>query len=67
MGLVNCPECSAGVSEKAIACPKCGHALNISCITSHFWRGFEYKSKAEMFGWPLIHIAFAGIRRREDF
>ncbi|MFF8798799.1 MULTISPECIES: hypothetical protein [unclassified Methylobacterium] len=25
MGLVNCPACDHRISEKAVACPSCGH------------------------------------------
>ena len=60
VGLVSCPECGASISEKAIACPKCGKPLNLAdltYITSRLRRGFEWKSKKEVFGWPLVHIA----------
>ena len=28
MALVNCPECNNEVSNKAMACPKCGYPLS---------------------------------------
>ena len=28
MALINCPECGAQVSDKAVSCPKCGHPVN---------------------------------------
>jgi hypothetical protein len=58
MGLIRCPECGASVSEKAMTCPHCGIAINLTPITSHIWRGFEWRSKKEIYGWPLVHIAF---------
>jgi uncharacterized membrane protein YvbJ len=27
MALITCPECGASVSDKAIACPSCGHPM----------------------------------------
>ena len=27
MALINCPECSQSVSDKATACPKCGYPI----------------------------------------
>ena len=32
MALTNCPECSKEVSEKAMACPNCGHPLDSNAI-----------------------------------
>ncbi|MBN2121190.1 MAG: zinc ribbon domain-containing protein [Candidatus Omnitrophica bacterium] len=59
MGLVSCPECGNHISEKAVTCPKCGHPREGLSYPSHrAWRGFEYKSSAEILGFPLIHIAF---------
>jgi hypothetical protein len=28
MPLINCPECGAQVSDKAVSCPSCGHPMN---------------------------------------
>jgi len=53
MALIDCPECGAEISEKAVICPKCGYP--IQPFIPRF--GFEWKSKAEVFGLPLIHIA----------
>jgi len=61
MALINCPECGAEISEKAMSCPKCGHPMkamdDLTGIKRYLWRGFEWKSKTEILGWPLIHIA----------
>ena len=61
MALIDCPECGARISEKAAACPKCGHPMkpmaDLTFMTRRFMRGYEWKSKTEILGWPLIHIA----------
>jgi len=61
MALINCPECRASISEKAATCPKCGHPMkplaNLERVARRHWRGYEWKTKAQIFGWPLIHIA----------
>ncbi len=61
MALIDCPECGERISEKAVSCPKCGNPIkpmaDLTPLTRRFMRGYEWKSKAEIFGWPLIHIA----------
>ncbi|MFC1712890.1 hypothetical protein ACFL6S_04430 [Candidatus Poribacteria bacterium] len=61
MALIDCPECSARISDKAAACPKCGNPMkpvaDLTLVTRRLMRGYEWKSKTEIFGWPLIHIA----------
>lgn len=61
MALMDCPECGARISDKAVACPKCGNPMkpmaDMTLLTRRFMRGFEWKSKTEILGWPLIHIA----------
>jgi hypothetical protein len=52
MALVTCPECGKRVSDRAAACPGCGHP-----IAGAPGSGFEYKSAAELWGWPLVHVA----------
>jgi hypothetical protein len=27
MALINCPECGARISDKALSCPNCGHPM----------------------------------------
>jgi hypothetical protein len=51
-----CRECEHVISEQAIACPNCG----APCPAKEKWDGwgFEYKSRAKLFGLPLLHISF---------
>ncbi len=51
-----CRECRHDVSEQALVCPHCGAPYP----AREKWDGwgFEYKSKATMFGLPLVHISF---------
>lgn len=51
-----CRECTHEVSEQAIACPQCG-APYPAKDNWDGW-GFEYKSKATLFGMPWIHVSF---------
>lgn len=67
MALIVCPECGAGISEKAIVCPRCGCPMKEEAAVpqpavaqapaGRRVRGFEWKSKAQILGWPLIHVA----------
>ena len=56
MSLINCPECNERISDQAFSCPKCGHPRLAQSVVG--WRswGFEWKSKQQLFGWPLIHF-----------
>ena len=51
-----CRECQHQVSENAFTCPSCG-APYPAKPEWNGW-GFEYKSKAEVMGLPLVHISF---------
>jgi hypothetical protein len=51
-----CRECGHEVSEQALTCPYCG-APQPAREKWDGW-GFEYKSEATLFGWPLLHISF---------
>jgi hypothetical protein len=51
-----CRECGHEVSEQAFTCPNCG-APQPAGEKWDGW-GFEYKSEATLFGWPLLHISF---------
>jgi len=58
MALVNCPECQQPVSDEAPVCVHCGYTLRPAVRRG--WRrawGFEWRTKAEVFGLPLIHVA----------
>jgi hypothetical protein len=65
MALLACPECGQGVSEHAAGCPRCGYPLKKpeppqvvirGGRAKRAW-GFEWRTKAEILGWPLIHVA----------
>ncbi len=56
MTLKKCRECENPVSQQAVICPQCG-APSPSRETWDGW-GWEYRSKTEIAGWPLVHIAF---------
>ena len=51
-----CRECHQAVSEQAFSCPHCGAPYP----AREKWDGwgFEYKSEANLFGLPLVHISF---------
>lgn len=51
-----CRECQHPVSEQAPICPHCG-APRPAREKWDGW-GFEYKSKARLFGLPLLHVSF---------
>ena len=51
MALIKCSECSSPISREALACPQCGHPIRR-------WRGYEWKSRMQFFGLPLVHVAF---------
>lgn len=51
-----CRDCGHQVSEQAFQCPGCGAPYP----ARKKWdgHGFEYKSRATLLGWPLLHICF---------
>jgi hypothetical protein len=51
-----CRECKQEISQQAISCPHC-RALYPAREKWDGW-GFEYKSEANFFGLPLVHISF---------
>lgn len=51
-----CRECKHQVSEQAPICPNCG-APRPAQEKWNGW-GYEYKSSAQLFGLPLVHISF---------
>ncbi len=56
MSLVACHECNREVSTEAPTCPHCG-APGPAAV-SRKGSGFEWKSETEIWGFPLIHVAF---------
>jgi len=62
MPLINCPECDEKISDKAATCPNCGYPIQPNAGIG-FWRGYEWRSEAELFGLPFVHIAFGRDRR----
>ncbi|MEO0225464.1 MAG: zinc ribbon domain-containing protein, partial [candidate division WOR-3 bacterium] len=54
--IVLCRDCQQEVSSQARTCPHCG----ASYPANQDWSGsgFEWKSNATIYGYPLIHIAF---------
>lgn len=55
MAIVGCRECGGQVSDQAQACPHCG--APVPWKTDFRGWGFEWKSKTEIAGWPLVHVA----------
>jgi len=51
-----CRECAHQISEQAPICPHCGAPSPAKKQWDGY--GFEYKSKTEFLGLPLLHISF---------
>ena len=51
-----CRSCKHDVSEDAVVCPHCGAPYPAKDKWDGW--GYEFKSKAELFGLPLVHISF---------
>lgn len=52
MALVNCSECGKEISDRALMCPNCGFTKADRLFA------YEYRSKRELFGLPLVHIVY---------
>lgn len=51
-----CRECGREISDQAMACPQCGAPFPARAEWTGW--GFEYKSRANLLGVPLVHISF---------
>ncbi len=59
MGLIERPTCRGSISEEAPLCPHCGHPMTTEAAQyapRRRW-GFQWRTEAEMLGWPLVHVA----------
>jgi hypothetical protein len=71
MALMRCPECQREVSDRAYACPGCGHPLWQAGSQPGAMQGrmqgaagayaYEYKSKRTIFGLPLVHVVYGPV------
>jgi hypothetical protein len=61
MALVSCKECGNSISDKAFACPQCGAPTGRGMPPAMMgYRGVRWRSRAELFGLPLVHVALGG-------
>jgi hypothetical protein len=61
MSLTSCRECSGQVSTEAPACPRCGAPQPWDPDWSGW--GYEWRSKASVWGYPLVHVAWGRDRQ----
>ncbi len=62
--LIPCRHCQHSVSQEAPTCPHCG----VPAPANPNWNGwgYEYKSSRQLFGMPLIHIAFGQDKQQKQ-
>jgi hypothetical protein len=60
MSLIPCSECGKSISDRAIACPQCGAPTARGVNPAMPYRGTRWRTKAELFGLPLIDVAIGG-------
>ncbi|MGF3025726.1 zinc ribbon domain-containing protein [Methylobacterium aquaticum] len=59
MSLTRCPDCGRQVSDRAVSCPNCGRPRAAAgMVRAVPVAGFEYRSQATLFGWPLVHVIY---------
>lgn len=54
--MTHCRECRGKTSDEAPVCPRCGAPK--PALQDYKGSGFEWASKATLFGVPLVHVAF---------
>ncbi|MBN1881267.1 MAG: zinc ribbon domain-containing protein [Deltaproteobacteria bacterium] len=57
-----CPSCGAALRRGERFCPRCGHEYTSEHATggvpAKAYRGFQWRTEAEILGWPVVHVAF---------